>query len=167
MSCFHNHDTFTWQLLTLCLLGNFACFCGILIFFQILLFAKNYFRNNRKVSSSLDPDQARHSGPNCFQRLSDDTSRKRIKHFPYPKSVFFRFLWLVNNMRVLCNKYENDIVACFVALHRQLYYNNAFEQCIMNGVYKSSVLVYLFLASFSKMRISVNALKSYLIQLAL
>ena len=59
--------------LTLCMLGNFACFfvvCG-----------KKSFRNTIRVSNSLDPDQARRfvgpdMGLNCWQRLSaDDKSR--------------------------------------------------------------------------------------------
>ena len=57
--------------LTLCLLGNFACFLLSAEFFQknisVIL---EYIR----VSNSLDPDQARHVvgpdlGPDCMQRL--------------------------------------------------------------------------------------------------
>ena len=46
--------------------------------------SQNSFRNTIRVSSSLDPDQARYFvrpdvGPNCLQRLSaDDTSRQRV-----------------------------------------------------------------------------------------
>ena len=44
-------------------------------FFQNQLFRKISFRNNIRVSNSLDPDQARYLfgpdlGPNCLQRLS-------------------------------------------------------------------------------------------------
>ena len=53
-------------------------------FFQNRLFQKK-IRNTIRVSSSLDPDQARHFvwpdlGPNCLQRLSaEDASKKRVK----------------------------------------------------------------------------------------
>ena len=63
----------------LCMLGNFTCFCRLLIFLKIN-FLKKSFRNAIKVSGSLDPDQARHfvgpgQGPNRLQRLSaGDTS---------------------------------------------------------------------------------------------
>ena len=49
-------------------------------FFSKSTFLKNSFRNAIRMSSSLDPDQARHVvgpdlDPNCLQRLSaDDTS---------------------------------------------------------------------------------------------
>ena len=59
--------------LTLCMLGNFACFFlgHLLIFFKINIL-KNSFRNTIIVSNSLDPDQARHCvgpelGLNCLQ----------------------------------------------------------------------------------------------------
>ena len=48
-------------------------------------FSKNYIRNINRVSSSLDPDQARHTvgpdlGPNCLPMLSaDNTSRQELK----------------------------------------------------------------------------------------
>ena len=48
-------------------------------------FSKNSFRNTSRVSSSLEPDQARQNvgpdlGPNCLQGLSaDNTSRQRVK----------------------------------------------------------------------------------------
>ena len=66
-------------LLTLCMLGNFACFFVVCGFFNTC--SKNSFRNTVSVSNSLDPDQARRFvgpdlGPNCLQRLSaDDKSR--------------------------------------------------------------------------------------------
>ena len=44
--------------LTLCMLGNFACFfCRLLFFFKIKVFKKN-FRIKIRVSNSLTPDQA-------------------------------------------------------------------------------------------------------------
>ena len=61
--------------LKLCLLGNFSCFfCHLLILKSTFL--KNYFRNNIRVSNSLDPDQSQQKK----QRLSaDNTSRQRVK----------------------------------------------------------------------------------------
>ena len=59
-------------------------FCRLLIFLKYT-FWKNSFRNNIRVSKSLDSDQARlyvgpDLGPNCLQKLSaDDTSRQRVK----------------------------------------------------------------------------------------
>ena len=72
-----------------CTVQLFACW---VIFHAILssaeyfqsTFSKNSFRNNIRVSNSLDPDQARQNvgpdlGPNFLQRLSaDDTSWQRI-----------------------------------------------------------------------------------------
>ena len=64
--------------LTLCMLGNFSCFCcRLLTFFSKLTFSKNFFRNTIRVSNGLDPDQDRHSvgpdlSPNSLQRLSTD-----------------------------------------------------------------------------------------------
>ena len=61
---------------TLCMLGNFSCFCGrLLFFFSNSSFSNNSFRNPLKVSNGLDPDQDRRFvgsdlGPNCLQRLS-------------------------------------------------------------------------------------------------
>ena len=51
-------------------------FCRLLIIF----FHKSSFRNNIRVSNSLDPDQARpyvgpDLGPNCLYRLSADDTR--------------------------------------------------------------------------------------------
>ena len=45
--------------------------------FQHYLFSKYPFRNNVRVSNSLDPDKAQHSvgpdlGTNCLQRISAD-----------------------------------------------------------------------------------------------
>ena len=65
--------------LTLCMLGNFACFfviCSGFVFFQINFFKKS-IRNTIRVSNSFDPDQAGHFvGPdldtNCLQMLSAD-----------------------------------------------------------------------------------------------
>ena len=70
--------------LTFCMLGNFLCFCRLLIFFSKSTFLKYSFRNTRRESNSLDPDQARQIvgpdlGPNSLQMLSaDDTSRQRV-----------------------------------------------------------------------------------------
>ena len=70
---------------TLCLPGNVALFCRLLIFVSKSTFLKNSFRNTIRVSNSLDPDQTRHVvgsdlGPNCLQILSaDDTSRQRVE----------------------------------------------------------------------------------------
>ena len=44
--------------LTLCMLGNFACFFVVCGFFLKLTFSKKSFRNTIRVSNSLDPDQA-------------------------------------------------------------------------------------------------------------
>ena len=64
--------------LTLCLLGNFACFL-----FSAELFQKNIsvIPEYIRVSNSLDPDQDRHVvgpdlGPNCLQRLHYGSSRR-------------------------------------------------------------------------------------------
>ena len=60
--------------LTLCMLGNFACFLfRLLIYFKINFFKT--FKNATSVSNSLDQDQDRRCvgpdlGPNCLQRLS-------------------------------------------------------------------------------------------------
>ena len=60
-------------------------FCWQLIFFSKLTFSENSFKNNIRVSNSLDPDQVRHIdgrdlSPNCLQRLSvDNTGRLRVK----------------------------------------------------------------------------------------
>ena len=62
-------------------------FFGCLLIFRKINFLKSSFRNNIRVSSSLDPDQARQFvgpdlGPNCLQRLSaDDTSRQKVKQY--------------------------------------------------------------------------------------
>ena len=68
---------------TLCMLGNFACFCRLLIFFfQNHLFLQNLVSRITSVSNNLYPDQDRllvgpDLGPNCLQRLSsDDTNIK-------------------------------------------------------------------------------------------
>ena len=60
--------------LTVCLLGNFACFCRLLIFSKST-FSKISFGNTIRVSNILDPDQARcfvgpDLCPNCSQTLS-------------------------------------------------------------------------------------------------
>ena len=76
-------------LLTLCMLGNFACifvvcfffFFFFFVFFNYFFFQNKSFRNTIRVSDSLDPDQARHFvgpdlGLSCLQRISAyDNSR--------------------------------------------------------------------------------------------
>ena len=63
------------------MLGSFHAFLSSADFFSKSTFSKNYFKNNIRVSNSLDPDQAQHFvrpnlGPNCLQNLSsDNTSR--------------------------------------------------------------------------------------------
>ena len=63
------------------MLGSFHAFLLSADFFSKSTFSKNYFKNNIRVSNSLDPDQAQHFvrpnlGPNCLQKLSsEDTSR--------------------------------------------------------------------------------------------
>ena len=67
--------------ITICMLGNFACFFVVygffffFFFFFKLTFSKTSIGNTIRVSNSLNPDQARHFvgpdlGPNCLQRLS-------------------------------------------------------------------------------------------------
>ena len=67
------------DILTLCMLGNSACFFVICVvfFFLKFTFQKKSFRNIIRVSNSLDPDQAQHFvgpdlGPNCLQMISAD-----------------------------------------------------------------------------------------------
>ena len=55
-------------------------FCHLLIFSK-LIFLKNSFMNNIRVSNSLDPDKAIHFvepdlGPNCLQMFSADDGRR-------------------------------------------------------------------------------------------
>ena len=69
--------------LTLCLLGNFSCFFVVCWFFSKSTVSKNSFRNNSRMSNSLDSDQTRcfvgpDLGPNCLQMLSaGNTYRQR------------------------------------------------------------------------------------------
>ena len=62
-------------------------FCPLLIFFNIdsFFFKNKYYRNDIRLSNSLDPDQARHfyPGPNCLQRLSADANGKERGHNYY------------------------------------------------------------------------------------
>ena len=70
--------------LSLCPLGNCACFFVVCWFFSKSSFLKNSFRNTIWVSNGLNPDQAWHFvgpdlGPICLQRLlADDTRRQRV-----------------------------------------------------------------------------------------
>ena len=59
----------------LCMLSNFACFSVVRLvgFFSNSTFLGNSFKSTIRMSSSLDPDQARHFvgpdlDPNCLQR---------------------------------------------------------------------------------------------------
>ena len=62
-SAFHEiiHFMHLVYFLTLCMLGNFSCFCCQLLFFKINFFQKSSFRNTIRVSNGLDPDQDRNS----------------------------------------------------------------------------------------------------------
>ena len=69
---------------TLCMLGNFSCFCCRLLTFFKITFPKKSFRNSTRVSNGLDPDQDRHSvgpdlGPNCLPRLSADDKSTLVR----------------------------------------------------------------------------------------
>ena len=77
--CLHG-ELFIWiPLLTLCILGNFACFLSSVDFF-FKNFFKNSFRNTIRVSNSLDSDQTHRFvrpdlDPNSLQRLSADDKK--------------------------------------------------------------------------------------------
>ena len=43
--------------LTLCMIGNFLCFCRLWIFFQNRIFRKTFFRNTIRLSKNSDPGQ--------------------------------------------------------------------------------------------------------------
>ena len=66
-------------MMTLCMLGNFSCFCYSLLTSLKLIFSKT---KTIKVSKGFDQDRVEHSvspdkGSNCLQRLSaDDKSRR-------------------------------------------------------------------------------------------
>ena len=58
--------------LTLCMLGNFSCFCCRLVTFFKIIFFENSFRINIREANSFDPDQDQQNvgpdlGPNCLQ----------------------------------------------------------------------------------------------------
>ena len=94
------------MLLTLCLLGNLACFFFVVcLIFSKLTFSKNYFKNTIRAPNSLDPDQAQHFVgpelvPNCLQRFQLTTPqvgkemsimykiRHLDKHLKYKKTLF-------------------------------------------------------------------------------
>ena len=68
--------------LTLCMLGNFSCFCCHLLILSKLTYCRNSFRNTIRGSNDLDPDLDLHSvgpalGPNSLQRFSADDSSRR------------------------------------------------------------------------------------------
>ena len=46
-----------WQDLSICMLGNFACFCCRLLTFFKSKFFKNSFKSAIRMSDSLDPDE--------------------------------------------------------------------------------------------------------------
>ena len=60
-------------------INSFPSWKFFMLFYRLLIFFQNSFRNTISVSNRLDPDQARSFvgpdlGPNCLQRLSaDDT----------------------------------------------------------------------------------------------
>ena len=54
-----------WLNLTLCLLGNLACFCLLLIFLKISFFEKFIREYHHLVSNNLDPDQVWQNGFQC------------------------------------------------------------------------------------------------------
>ena len=72
------------SLLTLCILGNFSCFCCLSTFFKIILY-KKFFQEHyqgvkrfgsRSGQMSVGPDL----GPNCLQRLSDSADYKSRRY---------------------------------------------------------------------------------------
>ena len=74
--------------LTLCMLGNFSCFCCRLQTFFKINFFINFFQEHYQSVNGLYPDEDQHSfspdlGPNCLQRLSAEdkvtTSKERVK----------------------------------------------------------------------------------------
>ena len=73
------HESDWCYLLTLCMLGNFSCFCcHLLTFFKSQLFKK--ILSDIRLSNSLDTDQERKKigpdlCPNCLQRLLADGKR--------------------------------------------------------------------------------------------
>ena len=80
-----------FQHLTLCMLGNFSCFCCCLLTFQNQLFKKNLQEHYESVNG-LGPDQDQPSvgpdldqrvgpdlGPNCLQRLSVDEESPLVR----------------------------------------------------------------------------------------
>ena len=60
----------THHILTICILGNFTCFCGRLLTFFKINFFKDFFQEPIRVLNCLDPGQdrqfvGRDLGPNC------------------------------------------------------------------------------------------------------
>ena len=81
----HHELQCTWllDLLTLCMLGNFACFLLSVDFLLKLTFSKKSFRNTIRVSNNLDPDQARcffgpDLNPNGLQWLSTEDKKSPL-----------------------------------------------------------------------------------------
>ena len=71
----------------------YAFLSSAVFFFAISIFSKYYFWITIRVSTSLDPDQARQFvgpdlDPNCLQRLSaDDMGRQRVKEYATRLSI--------------------------------------------------------------------------------
>ena len=59
--------------LTLCMLGNFSCFCSVLFTFFKINFFKNSSRNTIRVSTGLDPDYGQ-----CSVQTLLETERPRV-----------------------------------------------------------------------------------------
>ena len=64
----------SYNCVTLCILGNFSCFCCFLLTFFKINFFKNIFRNTFRVSNDL--------GPNCLQR------QKKVVNILYQHLIF-------------------------------------------------------------------------------
>ena len=68
----HKNWSLVACILTLCILGNFSCFCCRLLTFFKINFFKRFFQEQHRRSNGLDPDQdvGPDLGLNCLQRLS-------------------------------------------------------------------------------------------------
>ena len=74
------------------------------------MFSKNTLRNNIRVSSSLDPGQARHFVgldlcPNCLQGfiISDDTCRQRAKYTIFEDVMHFNICLITKKDHLTSN----------------------------------------------------------------